>query len=126
MIVEALLRSAPVFDHTDLMAACKGKIDRVTIWRTLQLFYEREMLLKIPSSDGVIRYMFRGIKGKKVLGNRSSTKTSRLELICQNCGKIISVNNFKLPIIGLPADFEPFYIDTIINGKCSSCAKNVK
>jgi hypothetical protein len=26
----------------------------------------------------------------------------------------------------LPAEFEPLYIDMIVNGKCSSCAHKVK
>src|ERR1700722_15704175 len=92
MILEAVLRSPPVFDHTDLMAACTEKIDRVTIWRALQLFYECKMLLKVPSSDGVIRYTFRGIKGKENSAKRISRKNSHLQLICQDCGKIILVN----------------------------------
>jgi Fe2+ or Zn2+ uptake regulation protein len=126
MILEAVLRSPPVFDHTDLMAACTEKIDRVTIWRALQLFYECKMLLKVPSSDGVIRYTFRGIKGRKNPAKRISGKNSHLQLICQDCGKIISVNNFKFSVGALPAEFEPLYIDMIVNGKCSSCAKKVK
>jgi Fe2+ or Zn2+ uptake regulation protein len=126
MILEAVLRSPPVFDHTDLMAACTEKIDRVTIWRALQLFYECKMLLKVPSSDGMIRYTFRGIKGKEIPAKRVSKQNSHLQMICQDCGRIIFVNNFKLPIRIFPAEFEPLYIDMIVNGKCSSCAKKVK
>jgi Fe2+ or Zn2+ uptake regulation protein len=126
MVLDAILRSAPVFDHTDLMVACKEKIDRVTIWRALQLFYECKMLLKVPSSDGVIRYAFRGITSKENPAKKVSKQNSHLQLICQDCGKIISVDNFKLPIRALPAEFEPLYIDMIVNGKCSSCAHKVK
>ena len=126
MILEAVLRSPPVFDHTDLMAACKEKIDRVTIWRALQLFHECKMLLKVPSSDGVIRYAFRGITGKEIPARQASKQNSHLQLICQDCGKIISVDNFKFPVRVLPDEFEPLYIDMIVNGKCSSCAKKVK
>jgi Fur family transcriptional regulator, ferric uptake regulator len=126
MILAALLRAGPVFDHADLMAACKGKFDRVTIWRTLHLFYERNLLLKVPSSKGVIRYIFRGIKGKDISIEQVAEQNSHLELICSECGKTISVSDFKLPIVALPAGFEPSYIDTIVNGKCSSCAKKGK
>jgi Fe2+ or Zn2+ uptake regulation protein len=126
MILDALLRSGPVFDHADLMAACKGHLDRVTIWRTLHLFYEHNLLLKVPSSTGSVRYIFRGIEGKEISAKQVSRQNSHLQLICQDCGKIISVDNFELPITGLPAKFEPLYIDTIVNGKCSSCAKKKK
>lgn len=126
MILDALLRSAPVFDHADLMAACKGHLDRVTIWRTLHLFYECNLLLKVPSSTGVVRYIFRGGAGKEISAKQVSGQNSHLQLICQDCGKIISVDNFELPITGLPAKFEPLYIDTVVNGKCSACAKNPK
>jgi Fur family ferric uptake transcriptional regulator len=126
MILDALLRSAPVFDHADLMAACKEKFNRVTIWRTLHLFYEHNLLLKVPSSNGSVRYMFRGTGGKEISAKQVSRQNSHLQLICQECGKIISFDNFELPITGLPAKFEPLYIDTIVNGKCSSCAKKTK
>jgi Fe2+ or Zn2+ uptake regulation protein len=127
MILEAVLRCPPVFDHTDLMAACKEKIDRVTIWRALQLFYDCKILLKVPSTDNVIRYAFRGIKPKGKPPKHMSRKNSHLQLICQDCGKIISVDNFKFPIGSLPVvEFEPLYIDMIINGKCSSCSNKVK
>ena len=126
MILDALLRSAPVFDHNDLMVACKGRLDRVTVWRTIQLFYKCKMLWKVPSSNGVIRYAFRGIKGNELSTKQLSLENSHLQLICQDCGKIISVDNFKPPLAGIPADFEPLYIDTIVNGKCSSCAKKIE
>ncbi len=123
MILDALLRSGPVFDHAELMVACKEKLDRVTVWRTLHLFYERNLLLKVPSSTGAIRYIFRGTEGKKISAKQLSRQNSHLQLVCQDCGKIISVNNFELPITGLPGKFEPLYIDTVVNGKCSDCAK---
>ena len=126
MILSAALRSGPNFDHAELMAACKGKLDRVTIWRTLHLFYERNLLLKIPSSGGVIRYIFRGFGSKEISTQQTYTQNSRLELICQDCGKTISVSDFKLPLSAFPAGFEPFYTDTIVNGKCSSCASKTK
>ena len=126
MILEALLRCPAIFDHTDLMAACKEKTGRVTIWRALQVFYDCKMLWKVPSSDGVIRYTFRVIKGREIPAKQVSKQNSHLQLICQDCGKIISVNNFKFPVRALPAEFEPLYIDMIVNGKCSSCAKKVK
>lgn len=126
MILEAVLQCPPVFDHTDLMAACKEKIDRVTIWRALQLFYDCKILLKVPSTDKVIRYTSRGIKPEENLPKHMTRKNSHLQMICQDCGKIISVNNFKFPIKTLPVEFEPLYIDMVVNGKCSSCANKAK
>jgi Fe2+ or Zn2+ uptake regulation protein len=125
-ILEALFRAAPVFDHNDLVALCKEKLDRVTVWRTLHLFYERNMLWKVPTSNGVTRYTFRGIKGKEPPIKHVPKENSHLQLICQDCGKIISVNNVKLSLSGIPAGFAPLYIDTIVNGRCSSCSKKVK
>jgi Fe2+ or Zn2+ uptake regulation protein len=125
-ILDALLRSGPVFGHAELMSACKEKLDRVTIWRTLHLFYECNLLLKVPSSTGAIRYIFRGTGGKEISAKQVSRQNSHLQLICQHCGKIISVNNFELPITRFPGKFEPTYIDTVVNGKCSSCANKGK
>lgn len=126
IILDALLRSGPVFDHIELMAECKEKLDRVTVWRTLHLFYEHNLLVKVSSSNGAIRYIFRGTPSKEISAKQLSRQNSHLQLVCQDCGKVISVNNFELPITSLPGKFEPLYIDTIVNGKCSSCAKKGK
>jgi|SRR5580692_10917456 Fur family ferric uptake transcriptional regulator len=122
MILDALLRCGPVFDHADLIAACEEQLDRVTVWRTLQLFFERNLLTRAPSSGGAIRYIFRGAPGREIPAKMISRQNSHLQLICQECGKVISVDNFDLPLGRLPADFEPLYIDTVVNGKCSDCA----
>ncbi len=126
LILDALLRCGPVFDHADLMAAGAEQVDRVTLWRTLHLFFDLNLLLKVPSFGGAIRYMFRGTGGKEISAKLVSRQNSHLQLICQDCGKIISFNNFKFPLSSLPAGFEPLYIDTIVNGKCSSCIKKAK
>jgi Fur family transcriptional regulator, ferric uptake regulator len=126
MILKAIFQRAAVFDRNDLMASCKERLDRVTIWRTLDLFYKHKILLKVPSSDGVIRYALSGTKAKEISVGQVSKQHSRLELICQDCGKIISIPDFKLALTDLPEGFEPLYIDTIVNGKCSTCAKMIK
>src|SRR5579863_8528726 len=84
-ILAAFPGSSRNLDHYDLMALCKGKLNRVTVWRTLQLFYERKMLLKVPSSNGVIQYTFMGIKRKEISAKDVCRKNSHLQLICQDC-----------------------------------------
>lgn len=126
LILEILLRAGPVFDHNFLMDACKEKLDRVTVWRTLHLFYAYGMLWKVPSSNGMTRYAFRGVKGIAMPVQQDPWENNHLQLICQDCGRIISVHDMKIPLAGIPADFEPLYVDMVVNGRCSSCSKKAK
>jgi Fur family ferric uptake transcriptional regulator len=120
-VLEAFLHSCRVFDHTALLAACGGRVDRVTLYRTLHAFHEHNILYKVPSSSGVTQYGLRGIKGHAP--KDAPLGENHLHLICQGCGKIISVSPFLLPVIPLPKGFQRQYVDMIVNGKCVSCVR---
>jgi Fur family ferric uptake transcriptional regulator len=120
-VLETFLRSCRIYDHNALLDACGGKVDRVTLYRTLHVFYEHKMLYKVPSSNGLIQYGLRGIHGPSVKGE--PVRQNHLHLICQDCGRIISVSPYTIPFIMIPQGFQTHYVDLIVNGKCTSCAQ---
>ena len=115
-VLDTFLRSSRVYDHTALLDACEGKVDRVTLYRTLHVFYEHKMLYKVPSSNGLIQYGLRGIHGDEPV------RQNHLHFVCQDCGKIISVSPYTVPPVTLPEGFQTHYIDLIVNGRCEGCA----
>jgi Fur family ferric uptake transcriptional regulator len=120
-VLETFLRSSRIYDHNALLDACGGRVDRVTLYRTLHVFYEHKMLYKVPSSNGLIQYGLRGIHGHTVQGE--PIRQNHLHLICQDCGKIISISPYSLPLISIPQGFQTHYVDLFVNGKCTSCAE---
>lgn len=121
-VLEAFLRSCRIYDHNTLLDACGGRVDRVTLYRTLHVFYEHKMLYKVPSSNGLIQYGLRGIVAPEVKGE--PVRRNHLHLICQDCGKIISITPYNhIPYISIPQGFQTHYVDLIINGRCTSCVR---
>jgi Fur family ferric uptake transcriptional regulator len=111
VVLAALLRSHRVYDHPTLLDACGGKVDRVTLYRTLQLFYEHRIVYKLPSPSGPIRY-----------GLRSTEEDGHLHMICESCGREVSVDHFSLPGLVLPRGFRSLNVDMIVSGFCRTCA----
>jgi Fur family ferric uptake transcriptional regulator len=122
-VLNIFLRTSTIIDHSELMARCEKSINRITLYRTLQAFYEHHLLAKVPSSNGIAKYIYRGTPAHGLVPRRK-TPERHVHLICQDCGKIISLEHFSLPRIDLPKDFKPNFIDLIVNGKCASCAEN--
>lgn len=120
-VLNIFLHTSTIIDHPELMARCEKSLNRITLYRTLQAFYEHHLLLKVPSSNGIAKYIYRGtpVNG---LASRRKIPERHVHLICQDCGKIISLEHFSLPHLDLPKDFEPNFIDLIVNGRCASCA----
>jgi Fur family ferric uptake transcriptional regulator len=123
VILEIFLHTNNILDHTELMFLCKENVNRITLYRTLHLFYQHHLLLKVPSTNGVTKYLYRGLREHKRDGKILYTPERKIHLICQDCGRIISVEDARLPPIHLPKNFEPNFMDLIVNGKCRYCSK---
>jgi len=115
VILEIFLHTPHILDHAELMVLCKEHVNRITLYRTLHLFYEHHLLLKVPSNTGISKYLYRGLREDK--------RGGKIHLICQDCGRIISLEDVRLPPIHLPKNFEPNFMDLIVNGKCRGCSK---
>jgi Fur family ferric uptake transcriptional regulator len=120
VILDIFLHTPNILDFNQLMYLCKENVNRITLYRTLHLFYDQHLLLKVPSTNGITKYLYRGIRDHKRGSNEPERK---IHLICQDCGRIISLDNASLPPIRLPRNFEPDFMDLIVNGKCRSCSK---
>jgi Fur family ferric uptake transcriptional regulator len=122
-VLNVFLKTSRVVNHTELMDLCKKTVNRITLYRTLQSFYQHRLLVKIPSTNGIPRYVYKGIPSDDPVSKKHDLPGRQAHLVCQNCGKIISLEHFRLPRIDLPKDFEADFMDLIVNGKCTSCSK---
>jgi Fur family transcriptional regulator, ferric uptake regulator len=122
LILEIFLHTPNILDHTELMYLCKS-VNRITLYRTLQILYQHHLLLKVPSTTGITKYLYCGFSEPVRHRKTSKTPERKIHLICQDCGKIISVTDANLPSISLPKNFEANFMDLIVNGKCKECSK---
>lgn len=118
IVLNAFLRHTHILDHTKLMSLCDQHVNRTTLYRTLHVFYQHRLLIKVPTPNGITRYIYRGSNP-----DPGATPERCVYLVCQDCGRIIDLKEVKMPDIILPRDFTPKYVDLIVNGKCKPCAR---
>ena len=123
IILEIFIHSPNILGHSELMMLCKENVNRITLYRTLHVFYQHHLLLKVPSTSGSTKYLYRGLREDNRSSNISHSPERKIHLICQDCGRIISLEHVRLPPIHLPKNFEPNSMDLIVNGKCKHCSK---
>jgi Fur family ferric uptake transcriptional regulator len=54
-ILELFLQQEGALSHSDIEKKAGEKFDRVTVYRTLQVFLEKGLIHSIPTSDNCIR-----------------------------------------------------------------------
>ena len=109
-MLDFFLQTNEALTHHNFLSNPIFHLDRTTIFRTLNLFVEKKILLRIPAADGVNRYL--------VLQTKDSVHTN---FICNGCKKIIPLELIVQPKAKVPKGFKFQSTEIIINGLCSSC-----
>jgi Fur family transcriptional regulator, ferric uptake regulator len=86
------------------------QFDRVTIYRTLLRFLERNIIHKVVG-DGMIRYAYSDV----------SRRFSHIHFQCIDCQEIVCMNQCKIDEIELPQGFEAFNYFILAKGVCKHC-----
>lgn len=95
-----------------------NKLDRISVYRTLQVFLKKDLILTIPNSKGWPKYLL-----KNISENKDSGKPKRMIIyfICRNCGKVETVKTLKHLAELTPSNHEVDTSQLILEGKCSDC-----
>jgi Fur family transcriptional regulator, ferric uptake regulator len=115
-ILGLFLGNAGALSHSDIEKKAGGKFDRVTVYRTLQVFLEKGVIHNIPSSDNSIRYAL--CKDDCTEGNHHD---NHVHFICSDCGNTICLDNVTVPPVRLPNDFTATQVEVIVSGICKAC-----
>ena len=101
-ILELFLHNPGALSHGDIEKRAGEKFDRVTVYRTLQIFLEKGIIHAIPTADNSILYAL-------------------CKNICNFCGKMICLENVSIPELNLPPEFNATQVDVVISGICKEC-----
>jgi Fur family ferric uptake transcriptional regulator len=102
--------------HSDIEKQLEN-LDRVTIYRTLQVFTDKGLIHPISGSDGVTRYAL--CKGNCSEGHHHD---NHVHFYCQKCGETQCLNEVQIPKVDLPGMFAVRNIEMLINGICQHCS----
>jgi Fur family ferric uptake transcriptional regulator len=97
----------------------RSRISKATVYRTVELLSELDLLRKIEIDEGIIRYEL-----------ADSNKHGKHHAICTDCGEVITLSDELMEKIEKLLKDEMGFIPNDHNikfyGKCGNCDKNLK
>lgn len=117
-ILELFLEKEGALAHGDIEKRTGEKFDRVTVYRTLQVFLNKGIIHTIPTTDNSIRYAL--CKDDCVEGHHHD---NHVHFVCQQCGNTVCLDGVTIPSITLPEGFSSSQVEMVVSGICRKCAK---
>lgn len=115
-ILELFLQSNGALEHADIEKKTGENFDRVTVYRTLQVFVEKGLIHLVPSTDTGLKYAL----CKDDCG-AGAHRDNHVHFLCTKCNKTICLDEVMVPTVKLPKDFTPVYAQMVVNGLCGEC-----
>ena len=105
--------------HADIQQRLMTKYDRVTVYRTLELFEKNGFIHKIVNESGGTLYGSHSFGGCDV--NFRHHQENHLHFKCTKCGHIYCMCSIKLPHVEIPEGFELPVLKFTAEGICKNC-----
>ncbi|MBC7848168.1 MAG: transcriptional repressor [Chitinophagaceae bacterium] len=115
-ILELFLESKGALAHGDIEKRTGEKFDRVTVYRTLQIFLEKGIIHNIPTSDNSVRYA--------LCTNDCSEghhHDNHVHFVCSACSNTTCLADVMVPSVKLPVGFSPEESQMVVTGICKDC-----
>ncbi len=115
-ILEFFTNSQEALAHADIEKRGKENFDRVTIYRTLQIFVEKGIIHTIPTADNAVLYAL--CKDNCEEGHHHD---NHVHFVCNICGRAICLDTVSFPRVHAPQGFKVSQTDIVMKGECDSC-----
>lgn len=115
-ILEVFIESGIALSHHDIEEKTSERLDRVTVYRTLQTFLEKGIMHTIPTTDNSVLYAL--CKDTCGAGHHHD---DHVHFICEVCGTTSCLDGLTIPFISLPEGYEVSQVNMIVNGRCKQC-----
>lgn len=115
-ILELFLEQEGALAHGDIEKRTGERFDRVTVYRTLQVFLNKGIIHSIPTSDNSVLYAL--CKDECEEGHHHD---DHVHFVCDACGNTICLDGVTVPSIRLPKGYQLKQVQVLVNGKCKNC-----
>jgi len=117
-ILSMFLRANGALSHADIEKKFHQKLDRITLYRTLQSFVNKGIIHVIPTADNSIQYAL--CKDECSEGHHHD---KHVHFICNKCNTTYCLERVAVPHVKLPTGFSETQTDVVINGLCAKCRR---
>jgi Fur family transcriptional regulator, ferric uptake regulator len=114
-ILSLFLQHADALTHGDIEKKAGEKFDRVTVYRTLQVFVEKGIVHTIPTDDNSVLYALCKDCGE---GHHHD---DHVHFVCTNCDSTLCLDDVVSPKIDLPQGYRAESVQVLIKGICNKC-----
>src|SRR6476646_6496061 len=115
-ILNLFLNVQGALAHGDIERKAGEKFDRVTIYRTLQVFVEKGIIHTIPTADNSVRYAL--CKDDCEEGHHHD---HHIHFVCTNCNNTYCLDDVVTPSIKVPKGYSAEHIEVVVEGICKYC-----
>lgn len=102
--------------HADIETKLGDRYDRVTIYRTLQVFVEAGIIHSIPTKDNTIRYAL--CKNDCASDHHHD---HHIHFVCKQCDNTYCLDEVATPSIKLPRGYTINQVEMVVSGVCKAC-----
>jgi Fur family ferric uptake transcriptional regulator len=115
-ILELFLLQSGALAHGDIEKRIGEKIDRVTVYRTLQTFVDKGIIHTIPTADNTVRYAL-----CKEACTEGHHHDHHVHFVCRQCGSTVCLEEVTVPDVKLPRGYQSSQVEVVVNGICKEC-----
>lgn len=115
-ILHLFLEEKGALAHGDIERKAGEKFDRVTVYRTLQVFVEKGIIHTIPTADNAILYAL--CKDDCAEGHHHD---HHIHFVCSRCQHTYCLDDIVTPAINLPKGYSSSHIEVLVKGVCKKC-----
>lgn len=120
-ILNCLFNKAKPLSHSDLLLNKKiSEIDRVTVYRTLELLLKAKAIHQVKGADGVTRYC------ANYDSSTHQCSGNHIHFHCLACNQMICLLHQPMPWVQSPEGAEIFHKQLVVSGRCPQCSEKNK
>jgi Fur family transcriptional regulator, ferric uptake regulator len=115
-IIQEFLAKNVALSHSDLEETLNQQFDRVTIYRTLKTFLDKDLIHKVLDDSGATKYALCAHGESEHIHSHE-----HVHFKCEICGETTCLEDINLPPVKLPAGFVKKEMNLLVQGICEKC-----
>jgi Fur family ferric uptake transcriptional regulator len=119
-VLKILIQDRQPLSASQILERFAGKIDRVTLYRTLNTLTEKRLLHRVRGDDQIWRYGIGDTKG--------TTRHEHAHFVCDECGTVECLSNTSVPEkvakrTAVRPGYHVEYSELLVHGTCPDCGR---
>lgn len=117
LILKELLKSSRPVSLADLEISLEFSMNKASIFRTLELFAEKDVVHVIEDGSRSLKYELCQSDTAHTISDQ------HIHFYCELCKETYCFESVKVPLTNIPDGFHPRTVNYMIKGSCPKCSE---